>query len=72
MTKQKPGSAGMQAQAMSADDAVVDPVVREQMTAVAACYLAEQHGVSSGQEMEGWLRAEKAIDSDAAGSTAET
>lgn len=71
MTKQKPGSGGTQPQAMPADDAMAAPVAREQMIAVAAFYMAEQRGLSPGQEMEDWLQAEKGIDSGAAGTTVE-
>ncbi len=69
MAKQKASSIGMQLQETQAAGAMASPTERMEKIAVAAYYLAEQRGFSSGQEMDDWLRAEKEIDSGTAAET---
>ncbi|WIM06258.1 MAG: DUF2934 domain-containing protein [Candidatus Nitricoxidivorans perseverans] len=71
MTKPRRNSTETQQQETPVVQAGVTPTEHEQMVAVAAYYLAEQRGFSSGQEMEDWLRAEKDIESLMAGTDAE-
>lgn len=42
--------------------AQVDPVLRHEMIATAAYFIAEQRGFAPGHEQEDWRRAEAAID----------
>lgn len=71
MTKQRRNSTETQQPETPLVQEGAMPSEREQMVAVAAFYLAEQRGFSSGQEMEDWLRAEKEIESLVAGTDAE-
>lgn len=71
MTKQRRNSTETRQPETPVVQGGVMPSEREQMVAVAAYYRAEQRGFSSGQEIEDWLRAEKEIESLAAGTGAE-
>lgn len=67
MAKQNVGGKQEQPREIPADESGVAQISNEEIIAVAAYYLAERRGFSSGQELDDWLQAEKEIESRAAG-----
>jgi hypothetical protein len=51
------------AQPVLPDGAVLDPVVRRQLVAAEAYFLAERRGFAAGGEVEDWIAAESVVDS---------
>ena len=51
------------AQSMTTDPKSIDPDARRQLVAAEAYFLAERRGFAAGHELEDWVAAEAAVDS---------